>query len=164
MLSVAEATEFLNVPKRAVSAMDWRPGLSKKDVQWWKWDAALMIDGSVPEGSRVILQWRPAMGSAPWKMNLSLLYREQRIYGIDFDEVGRHTNLVGMGRPYYRKRIDPPAHEHTWSEDGYGYAEPLGSTLASPAELFEYFCMQTNLVLDGGFKSPPSQQLSLGLI
>lgn len=164
MLTVAEANQFLSIPKRAVSAMDWRPGLSKKEVQWWKWDAALLVDGSVPEGARVILQWRPAVCSAPCKMNLSLLYREQRIYGIDFDETSRHTNKTGKGRPYYRKMINTPAHEHTWSEDGYGYVEPLEPAPGSAAELFGLFCRETNLVLDGGFKPPPSQQLTLGLI
>ena len=144
--------------------MDWRPGLSKKDVQWWKWDAALLVRGSVPEGARIVLQWRPAVGSASDKMNLTLLFREQRIYGIDFDDVGRHTNKIGAGRPYHRKMITTPAHEHTWSEEGYGYAEPLGPTSGLPADLFGIFCNKTNLTVDGGFLPPPSQQLTLGLI
>lgn len=164
MLTVAEATQFLIVPKRVVLAMDWRPGLSKRDVQWSKWDAALLVDGSVPEGTRVVLQWRPSLGSAPCKMNLSLLYREQRVYGIDFDDSGRHTNKIGKGRPFYRKMIDTPAHEHTWSEEGYGYAEPLDPSPDSAAELFALFCNKTNLSADGGYKPPPSQQLPLGLI
>jgi hypothetical protein len=164
MLTVAQANQFLIVQKQAVSAMDWRPGLSKKDVQWWKWDTALMIDGSVPEGARVILQWRPPVGAASGKMNLTLLYRELRVYGIDLDDAGRHSNKIGMGRPYWRKMIDTPAHEHTWSEEGYGYAEPLDHAPESPAEFFGRFCITTNLMLEGGFKPPPSQQLTLGLI
>lgn len=164
MVTVAEATQFLTVPKRAVLAMDWRPGLSKRDVQWWKWDTALLVNGSVPEATRVVLQWRPAVGAAASKMNLSLLYREQRVYGVDFDELTRHTNKIGKGRPFYRKMIDSPAHEHTWSEEGYGYAEPLDPSPTSPAELFVVFCSKINLTLDGGFRPPPSQQLPLELI
>lgn len=164
MLPVAETDLFLSAQKRAISAIDWRPGLSKKDAQWWKWDSAIEIDGTVPEGARVILQWRAAIGSAPEKMNLTLLYREQRIYGIDLDDAGRHTNKAGKGRPLYRQMIDSPAHEHTWSEDGYGYVEPLDPVPDSLAELFGYFCNKANLTVVGGFKPPPSQQLSLGLI
>lgn len=95
MLSVAETDLFLSTPKRAVSLMDWRPSLSKKDAQWWKWDSAIEVDGIVPEGTRVILQWRPAIGTL--------------------------------------------------------------------TELFGYFCHKANLTVDGGFKPPPSQQLSLEL-
>lgn len=93
--------------------MDWRPGLSKKDVQWWKWDTALLIDGRVPEGARVILQRRPPVGAASGKMNLTLLYRELRVYGLDIDDTGHHSNNIGMRRPCWRKMIETPAHAHT---------------------------------------------------
>ncbi|MBN8451265.1 MAG: hypothetical protein J0M13_20130 [Candidatus Accumulibacter sp.] len=137
--------------------------MSKKDVQWWKWDTALLIDGRVPEGARVILQRRPPVGAASGKMNLTLLYRELRVYGIDLDDSGPHSN-TGMGRPYWHKMIETPALEHIWSEEGYGYAEPLDHASDAPAEYFRRFCIKTNLTLEGGFKPPPSQQLTLGLI
>ena len=163
MLTVADVDTFLNAPKSAVSALDWRPGLSKKDVQWWAWDCAIEINGIVPEGARIILQWRPVVGAASEKLNCGLFYRNQRVYAIDFDPDTQHTNRVGLGRAQYRQRFGPGTHEHTWSEEGYGYAEPI-QDFVDFAALFAYFCTKTTLQVEGGFRRPPSQQLSLGLI
>lgn len=164
MLTVADADSFLSTPKSAVSAMEWRPGLLKRtDVQWWDWDCAIEINGMVPEGTRVILQWRPAVGAASAKYNCGLLYRNDRVYALDFDPEALHTNKVGVGRAQFRKRFGPGTHEHTWSAEGYGYAEPL-QNFADFAGLFDCFCTKTTLQVKGGFKRPPSQQLSLGLI
>lgn len=164
MLTIAETDLFLSAPKRALSAIDWRPGISKKEAQWWRWDSAIEVGGAVPEGSRVIVQWRPAIGSAPDKANFTLLYLDQRIYGIDLYAAGRHTNKAGKGRPLCGKVIDTIVQEHTWSDDGYGYVEPLNIGPVSLDELFGTFCNKTNLTVDGGYRPPPSQQLSLGLI
>lgn len=53
-----------------------------------------------------------------------LLYRSQRIYAIDVQPLTKHKNNVGSGRPLHRKLISG-VHEHTWSSEGYGYAEPF---------------------------------------
>lgn len=163
MLTIADVDSFLNTPKRAVSAIDWRPGLSKKDVQWWAVDCAIEINGMIPEGTRLILQWRPIVGAASEKLNCGLFYQNERVYAIDFDPDTKHTNKVGLGRAQYRQQFGPGTHEHTWSEEGYGYAEPL-QDFADFAALFAYFCTKANLQIEGGFKRPPAQQLSLGLI
>ena len=163
MLTVADVDLFLSAPKSAVSAIEWRPTLSRKDVQWWGWDCAIEIAGVVPEGTRIILQWRPIVGAASAKYSCGLLHRNDRVYAIDFDPEALHTNKVGLGRSQYRKRFGPGTHEHTWSEEGYGYAEPI-QDFADFTALFAYFCTKTTLQVEGGFRRPPSQQLSLGLI
>ena len=164
MLTVADVAVFLSTPKRAVSGIEWRPGLLKRtDVQWWDWDCAIELDGVVPEGTRIILQWRPTVGAASAKYGCGLLFRNDRVYAIDFDPEALHTNKVGLGRAQYRQRFGPGTHEHTWSEEGYGYAEPI-QDFSDFAQLFEYFCTKTSLQVEGGFRRPPSQQLSLGLI
>lgn len=38
--------------------------------------------------------------------------------------MSRHKNSKGKGRPLYGQVIQG-THIHTWSDDGYGYAEPL---------------------------------------
>jgi hypothetical protein len=162
MLTIADVDTFLNIPKRAVSGVDWRPGLSKKDVQWWAVDCAIEINGTVPEGARVILQWRPDVGAASEKYSCGLLYQNQRVFAVDFDPDTQHSNKVGAGRPYFGKRFGPGTHVHTWSSDGQGYAEPI-QNFVDFAALFTYFCTNVNLQIDGGFKRPPAQQLSLGL-
>lgn len=163
MLPIFEVNAFLKANKRSVTGMTWREGLLKDDVQWWKWDCAIDLKGVVPEGSRVILQYRPEIGAASEKFNCGLLLKNERVYAIDFDQDGQHTNKVGQARPYHGKRFGPGTHEHTWSVDGYGYAEPI-QDFGNLAALFAYFCKTSNLHVPGGFKQPPSQQLSLELI
>ncbi|MDP2834735.1 MAG: hypothetical protein Q8Q28_15820 [Pseudomonadota bacterium] len=143
--------------------MTWRHGLSKKDVQWWKWESAIGLGGVFTEGTRVIVQWRPAVGAAQVKINCGIFYRNERVHALDVDQDGQHTNKVGQGRPLFGQRIGPGTHEHTWSEGGYGYAEPLPDFTGFSA-LFAYFCDKANLEVKGGFKAPPSEQLNLPLL
>lgn len=163
MLSCSEVNHFLSLPKQAVSNMDWRPGIqSKKEVRYWKWDCAIEVQGSIPESARIVLAWRPSVGAASEKINCTLLYRTKRIYAVDFDPDGRHTNRIGIGRKYYRVTIGPGTHEHFWTEEGDGYAEPIEPDFANLALLFDYFCKYVNLNVDGGFMAPPSVQLDFG--
>ena len=139
----------------------------KKDPQWWEYVSAIEVDGVVVEDVRFIVQWRPSVGAAGDKYNCGLLYpnyrndRSDRIYAVDFDPDGQHTNKVGKGRALHRKQLGPGTHEHTWSEDGYGYAEPILPNFSDFSALFDYFCQKANLTVEGGFKSPPSIQLDL---
>ena len=164
MLTVADVDLFLSAPKSAVSAMDWRPGLLKKnDDQWLKWDCAIETNGTVPEGTRIILQWRPDVGAASEKYSCGLLYRNERVFAVDFAPDTQHTNKVGLGKPYFGKRFGPGTHVHTWSTEGQGYAEPT-EDFSDFAHMFDFFCTKAKLNVEGGFRRPPSQQLSLGLI
>jgi hypothetical protein len=74
MLALADVSLFLSAKKNAISVIDWRPGISKKDAHWWKWDSAVEVNGVVSEGTRIILQWRPAAGAALEKYSCGLLY------------------------------------------------------------------------------------------
>lgn len=161
MTTRAEIEAFMAAPKSAVAPMNWREKLTKKDPQWWEYVSAVEIDGVVVEDVQLIVQWRPCVGAAEDKYNCGLLYRSDRAYAVDFDPDGQHTNKVGKGRPLYRKRIGPGTHEHTWSEDGYGYAEPTSPDFPNFSTLFDYFCQKANLNVRSGFKSPPSTQLNL---
>lgn len=161
MTTRAEIEAFMAAQKSAVAPMNWREKLMKKDPQWWEYVSAVEIDGVVIEDVQLIVQWRLSVGAAGNKYNCGLLYRSDRVYAVDFDPDGQHTNKVGKGRPLYRKRIGPGTHEHTWSEDGYGYAEPISPDFSDFSALFDYFCQKANLNVRSGFKSPPSTQLNL---
>lgn len=160
MLTLAEINFFLAAKKSAISVIDWRPGISKKDAQWWNWDSALEVGGIVSEGTRIIMQWRTAVGAASSKYSCVLLYQTERIYAVDFAPDGQHTDKVGKGRPYFGKRFGPGTHEHTWSDDGDGYAEPIGD-FKDFAALFAHFCAKTNIEVVGGFRPPPWHQPEL---
>ena len=161
MPTKAEIDAFLVAEKRAVAPMDWREKLTKKEPQWWEYVSAVEIHGVVVEDVQFIVQWRPGMGAAGDKYNCGLLYRSERIYAVDLDPDSQHTNKVGKGRELYRLRIGPGTHEHTWSEDGYGYAEPISPGFPDLLALFDYFCQRANLTVENGFKLPPSIQLNL---
>lgn len=160
MLTLAEINFFLSAKKSAISVIDWRPGISKKEAHWWKWDSAIEVGGVVSEGTRIILQWRPAAGAALEKYSCGLLYQTERVYALDFEPDGQHTNKAGKGRPYFGQRIGPGTHEHTWSDDGDGYAEPI-SYFKDFEALFTHFCAKTNLEVVGGYRPPPWHQPEL---
>ena len=161
MTTRAEIEAFMAAPKSAVASMNWREKLTKSDPQWWEYVSAIEIDGVVVEDVRLIVQWRLGVGAAADKYNCGLLYQRDRIYAVDFDPDGQHTNKVGKGRALYRKQIGSGTHEHTWSEDGCGYAEPISPDFPNFSLLFDYFCQKANLNVGSGFKSPPSTQLNL---
>lgn len=158
MIARTEIDTFLAAEKRAVAPMNWREKLSRRDPQWWEFVSAIEVDGVVAENVQFVVQWRPGTGAAGDKYNCGLLYWGERIYAVDFDPDGLHSNNVGKGRELYRRRIGPGTHEHTWSEDGYGYAEPIPDFPAF-ATLFDYFCKKTNVIVESGFRSPPSIQI-----
>lgn len=161
MTTKAEIDVFMTAKKNTMVVMDWREKLTKKDPQWWEFVSAVRVDGVVVEDVQFIAQWRPGMGAASDKYNCALLYRSDRVYAVDFDLDGQHTNKVGKGRALYRKQLGPGTHEHTWSEDGYGYAEPIWPDFCRFSDLFDYFCQKANLTVENGFKQPPSIQLNL---
>jgi hypothetical protein len=131
------------------------------DPQWWEFVSAIEIDGVVLEGARFLMQWRPGSGAAQAKYNCGLLFRRKRVYAVDYDPDGQHTNSVGKGRPFYKKRIGPGTHEHTWSEDGIGYAEPIDPNFSGLDALFQFFCVKTHLTVVGGYSPPPVHQLDM---
>ncbi len=161
MIDRADIDAFLAAPKASVAAMNWREKLSKKDPQWWEFVSALEVGGVVIEDAVFCVQWRSAKVGSQDKYNCALRFQGLRVYAIDFDPDGQHTNKVGIGRPWYRERFGPGAHEHTWSEDGEGYCEPIDPAFPNFQALFEYFCQHAKLNVPGGFVSPPAVQMTL---
>lgn len=161
MTDRSEIDAFLAAEKKAVSPMNWREKLSRKDPQWWEFVSAVEVNGVVVEDAQMIVQWRPAKGAAQDKYNCAFLFRGLRVYAVDVDADGQHTNKVGKGRSWFGKKIGPGTHEHTWSEDGEGYVEPIEPSFVSLMALFEYFCRHAKVNVNSGFVPPPSIQLPL---
>lgn len=161
VLPLNEVDRVMRVLKLAIAAPDWVPGIAKSSGQWLKWTSALEVDGEIPEGLHLVFQYRFPYGAAPEKLNLSLLHKGERIYGIDYDPFTRHTNTAGRDRPYYGQRLEAATHEHTWSVDGYGYAEPLDMPIEG---LIDRFCCKAHVGIEGGCRLPSRQQFSLGLL
>ncbi len=135
MLSVSAISEILIRPKRLVAAMSWVKKLNRESGAWYEFTSALEFEDDLlesPEGLIVRGQWKQSEGDKPSNFGFGLHVGNDRIYAIDVKLVGRHKNTAGTGRPLFSKIISG-IHEHTWSADGYGYAEPLENMLIDAA-------------------------------
>lgn len=127
MIAVADAQKVITRPKQLVAPMGWAKKLNHTEPVWFEYRSALeFVDDptETPEGLLVVCQWKRNDGPKPENWTFGLLHGGGRIYAIDVQPLTHHTNKIGRGRPYHGQRIRGN-HEHTWSEEGYGYAEPL---------------------------------------
>lgn len=121
--------------------MHWRPRISKQYPQWLEFSSAVEADSEVLEGIKIRFQWRPQVGVQLEKFNAAIFMESCRVYAIDVDLAARHLNKHGWapGRSYEGQRISG-IHEHFWTAQGYGYAEPLEQQVGwTPERLWFYF-------------------------
>lgn len=111
-----------------LSPMNWAKELSARDPAYYQYESPISIDATgmaTLEDVRFVVRWRPAIGEMPAVTNFSLLVNGVRAYGLDYGPWYKHTNnKAGRGRPLWNATIKG-SHEHLWSDDGEGYAEPL---------------------------------------
>jgi hypothetical protein len=156
--SLATVSAFIANKKKLVRAMSWAMKPNRKDGGWYEFKSAVADakTGVIFENVYVSAQWRPALGHRPAVFNLNLLLDTERVYAIDIQPLDMHKNNVGVGRPYYKKHISG-IHEHTWSNDGYGYAEPISSIDTNNQRGFwELFLNKANIEPNGNFVHPDS--------
>jgi hypothetical protein len=117
-------------------------------------------DGSQPANLFVECYFKPSsIKGCPDKLSLSLFFNYHRVFAIDENGPSGHVNVVGLGRPYFGKRVGHPQ-VHTISDDCiYGYAEPLDSV---PFESYwDYFVSEAGITGAPSFRLPT---LQLGLL
>lgn len=127
MITVADAQHIIIRKKQLVATMGWAKKLNHTEPVWYEYRSALeFVDDptQTPESLLIVCQWKQRDGPRPENWNFGLFHGGGRIYAIDVQPLTHHTNKVGKGRPFYLQRIRGN-HEHTWSEEGYGYAEPF---------------------------------------
>lgn len=162
-LSVHEAESIIAVAKSTVRPMEWFPKRTLSTPQWIEYFSACRVESEIREDVMFRAQYRPhksmQMGLAeiilPEIFNAALFVGPFRIFAIDAEST-LHTNKTGIGRPLYKQRIDSRSHIHTWSEDGYGYVEPITLESDCIEELIAEFLPRANLTLTGGFTHPQS--------
>lgn len=115
-----------------------------------------LTDGSQPADLFVESYFKPSnIPGCPDKLSLSLIFRCNRVIGVDENGPSSHVNSVGVGRPYFEKRIGHPQ-LHTVSDDCiYGYAEPLEKM--RPEGYWDYFVAEANITGAPPFKLPTHQ-------
>lgn len=111
-------------------------------------------DGSQPASLFVECYFKTSsIQGCPDKLSLGLFFNHYRVFAVDENGPSGHVNAVGLGRPYYGKRVGHPQ-VHTVSDDCiYGYAEPLESM--SLESYWDYF------VFEAGITGAPPFQLPI---
>ena len=99
-----------------------------------------------PGGLYIIGQWKRRDGVKPEVWEFGLHYgRGDRIYAIDLQPLAFHTNKIGVGRPFFRQRIRG-IHEHTWSDEGYGYVEAFAVDPADGGSAWTQFARRAGII------------------
>jgi len=98
------------------------------------------------------------LNRAAHKLTYVLIHRaEGRIYSLDLGKDHRNPDGALIGEK----------HKHRWSEQtGVKEAyvpEDITAAMHHPADVWEQFCAEANLIHDGNMNSPPSEQLDMML-
>ncbi len=155
MITVADVKTVIARPKTLVAPMAWAKKLNHTDPVWCVCRSALQYEDDpteTPEGLYIIGQWKRRDGVKPEVWEFGMHHGQDRIYAIDIQPLAFHTNRVGEGRPFFHRRIRG-MHEHTWSDEGYGYVEALGLDPADGASAWNQFVMCAGIV-DTSFIHP----------
>jgi hypothetical protein len=163
VVTLAEAEEVLAREKALHADMHWSTAKGRMKFQWYQSRIILLYsdDVAIPEGLYVQCQWYRRMKSIPERWNFSLFFDDERIYGIDVQPSSPHRNNVGKGRPLYKQMI-AGTHEHMWSQEGYGYAEPLNVPTDQPEIIWKMFLKRANIA-PGEFFHPDDNEPELML-
>ena len=156
-----EVRDILAQSKETANSMRWQPKPAAGNAQWMEFTSVCKVQGELREDVIFRASYRGAQTAVHGQAAIllketysaSLFVGPHRIYGLDNGDT-LHTSVIGVGRPYYRKPLSERSHEHLWSDDGEGYAEPVIPALERIDAFMQHFLAQTKLTLNGGFIHP----------
>lgn len=172
MLTTHAANAIISEKKEIIKEMEWVPKRTQSNPQWVEYVSACKISSEIREDVMFRAQYRQAkiiaIGEAtielPEQFNAAICVGPHRIFALDTEDTP-HTNKRGIGLPFHRKKLVCRTHLHIWTDEGYGYAEPIYPPLNSIESLLEAFFPRANLTFPGDFKHPlQGQQLGLLLL
>lgn len=165
--TIAEVKALIAIPKIAAQKMKWQVKIGNYNPKRYIFYTALIIENEIREG----LYFRANYKGSFQQLKEGTFFRREevvtcdlsiskhRIFAYDYDSYQYHKNNIGKGLPYYQKKIIG-LHQHIWTENGYGYAEPLYLTNHTPQTIIEAFLAASNITIIGGFAPIPSEQES----
>ncbi|MGY6129136.1 hypothetical protein ACW9YV_27890 (plasmid) [Paraburkholderia strydomiana] len=161
ILTPDEAQAIIDIPKATIRPMEWIPKRSPSNPQWMEFVSVCRIENEIREDLFFRTQFRAAktqvIGDSTIRYeavyNAAITAGGERIFAVDADDT-QHTNKVGVGRPLYKSALRGRYHMHTWSAEGYGYAEPIDIELNDIELLVDFFLLRANLTLISGFIHP----------
>lgn len=128
--------------------------------------------GSHPSIDRLQMKIHISGGGAD-RASFSLLLRtigvrqRWRIYGLDWNPGGRHTNPLRPGNPYSGRIFEAgETHEHHFEnritdDNPNQFATPVDEELPDYPAAFSYFCAMINATARDDFPPPPAQRTLL---
>ena len=147
--TVADVNKVAVRLKTAIAPMSWAKKPNRETHEWREFFSALeFVDDrtQTPEQLFIRCTWRQQTGDIPESWTFALWNLGERVFATDFQPVSRHKNNAGKGRPLYGQWIKG-MHIHTWSDDGYGYAELMSQTeVPEGQQAWEIFCKMAGIV------------------
>lgn len=154
ILTVQTVHQLLALPKQTVHPMNWSLERHRNTL---KYRSTLLCieEQEIIESLELIATFPLVPPMLQPHYSFSLFYNNQRIYAIDkVANYANHFNSSGVGRPLYQQKIQG-THEHTWSIDGDGYAEPIQLGVdASHKDYWSNFAFKTNISLSTDYRHP----------
>jgi hypothetical protein len=157
VLTLAEATKIMEREKTLFSKMEWATKRGKTEFAWSEAKITLQFadELEVPEQFYLSCQWRPKGQNVPEMWTFGMIYQGDHLYAIHKHPLSKHTNHVGQGRPLFKKEVIGN-HQHTWSEGGTGYIEPLNLP-DDPEIIWRMFLKRANIIGPADFCYPEDQ-------
>lgn len=166
-LTESEAQAIIKVAKIAEREMQWQAKKGNYNPTRYEFHTVLRVNNEIREDLFFRAQYRGKYQHnvsgvlIPKDENISVgLYAaNQRIFAYDYDTTP-HTNHIGVGKAYFFQTV-PFLHQHIWTDEGYGYAEPLTLTSHDLKTIIEAFLQDSHISIPNGFQSIPQEQLNL---
>jgi hypothetical protein len=167
-ITIAESQAIMEEQKITVRPMEWQNKPQRSLPQWLEFYSACQIKSEIQEDLMFRAQYRgtkqiiKGLSTINYDeiFNVAICIGEHRILALDYTTT-KHTNKIGIGRPFYKKSFSEP-HLHIWTSDGYGYAEPCNLKDNRLEFIMHHFSVIANLEIFGGFIHPlKGKQLEL---
>ncbi|MCP1404279.1 hypothetical protein [Achromobacter insolitus] len=165
-MTESEVVALLASPgKLVLRTFDWSKQEGARDTPWLIFDSSVQVGPDIPYALRFIAKYKASheimKGSArvmlPEKIDVGLICGKHRIAAYDTAPGQRHTNDVGVGRPFYGQTILATTHRHVWVGE-YGYVEPVDPPMLDVVQLIQTFAEECNLVINGSVRHPLAGQ------
>lgn len=160
-VTLTEAQSVLSRYKFLATDMLWTSKRAGLNGGWLSTRMSVQFADEFEVSDEVYLmcQWREKAKAVPEFWTFSLFFKDARIYAIDVQPTHLHQNKVGKGRRFWGQEVGG-IHEHLWSDDGYGYAEPIEIQLSRPDVIWRMFLKRANFQ-DCDFSHPDQNQPGL---
>lgn len=162
---IAAADALICTAKAAAKELKWtKPdGFKKSDES--RYVSACQVNGVTMEGLIFRASFVPArqkiVGEATINIDFSframLQFENCRIWALDRDgqnhKNAKNFTINGEPQTLSKTVVRGPAHLHIWTDQGYGYAEPV-KTPNDAQVLLEYVKTSINLTIHGAYVAP----------